>query len=82
MIKDASLIPQNTPYCYTIESISIDQPIIKTKRCPYWSIDDGDAHCEFIGLSDSDLGMGLLFDQVKECGVSIDDDFLPNTQPD
>lgn len=43
--------------------------------CPYWNYVDREiAYCAFLNSSDADgLGLGLLWDQVKECGVNEPD---------
>ena len=40
--KDESLIPQNTPYCYTITGTEIrdGMPILKPNTCPFYDWDD------------------------------------------
>jgi len=77
--KDESLIPQNTPYCYTITGTEIrdGMPILKQNTCPFYDWDDEQpsqdcGYCHFIELGDwMDKGTSLLWDQCKECGVSM-----------
>ena len=64
------------PYCYT--------PIVwqdnksKIKPCPYWikypNVPDRiSGYCSYLGYSDWEIvGFGLLWDQVKECGIKED----------
>ena len=72
--KDESLIPQNTPYCYTITEV--DGPRIKTTHCPYYDYDDKKpeqscGYCHFIEKGDWMVdGTLLLWDGCKECGIS------------
>mgnify|MGYP006267833043 CR=1 FL=1 len=50
-------------------------PRIKTIPCPYWSLDPADPHngrCSFLNITDKNDG-GLLWDQVKECDINIED---------
>lgn len=75
--KDESLIPQNTPYCYTIAGTPIDTSgPINIITCPFWDIDDEQpeqecGYCHFIENGDwMENGTLLLWDQCKECGVS------------
>ena len=73
-------IPKGS-YCYKI--IEIDRnhradglPIMKVKRCPYWCWDkrypgEDVGYCKYLGIGDKDEnGSGLLWDQIKECGVN------------
>ena len=64
-------------YCYTI--LSVNNGRIQTKVCPYWSgvviIDDEKiGYCSKLNVDDSMDDYGLLFDQVKYCGINIDED--------
>ena len=43
--------------------------------CPYWGIEDDspgreNGDCYFLKKSDADLNGGMLWDQVKECGIN------------
>ena len=59
-------------------------PIFKApKMCPYWSSDknlpnQGNGCCSFLGVKDGDTvndkKVWLLWDQVKECGINMDDE--------
>ena len=63
---DESKIP-NGMYCYDDNGI-----------CPYWSLREDkpyqdNGYCAFMKEGDWDIdGVGLLWDQVKECGVNED----------
>lgn len=62
---DPSKIPLGI-YCYD-----------ENGKCPYWSRIEGgepqnDGYCKFMSKGDVDLSGGLLWDQVKECGVNMD----------
>jgi len=77
--KDISVIPKG-PYCYTINRIehTDNGAIIHENICPYWSLDEtkerqNNGCCSFLGITDADDG-GLLWDQVKECGINDDYD--------
>jgi len=76
------VIPKGS-YCYSkIEVISVDGKMPRIKLldlCPYWGKDPNlpeheNGTCEFMGVTDEDLGMGLLWDQCKECGINDDYD--------
>lgn len=74
-VKDESLIPKNTFYCYTYDETQTRGIIPKRIPCPYWDGDDerdkqGYGYCHFIEKGDWELGMGLLWDMCKECGIS------------
>lgn len=62
-------IPKGS-YCY-------DYRDGKEFRCPHWSKDTSkpeqeNGYCSYLGMGDWDLGGGLLWDQVKECGINED----------
>lgn len=68
-------------YCYKmLEVIYPEQtnlpPRIRVKRCPYWESKENQPHqdngyCHWIGEGDHDHeGLGLLWDQIKECGLN------------
>lgn len=74
--KDTSVIPTRD-YCYDATG----------KPCPYWSCEytyeesdymkmrpHRNGKCSFLEIADDDDvdGIGLLFDQVKECGINND----------
>jgi hypothetical protein len=60
--KDISVIPQGF-YCYDDKGV-----------CPYWSRRDEGGYCAYLEKGDWQIEGGLLWDQVKECG--IDDEFI------
>lgn len=79
-MKDEKLIPPGT-YCYIpldVENHGLQRkPTLRTLTCPYWSLNKDkpeqcNGHCSYLGRGDWDEaeGFGLLWDQVKECGVS------------
>lgn len=65
-------------YCYKIRKIVYRKdgmPILKTRRCPYWCWDEKYpeeevGYCKLLGYGDMDGNGGLLFDQIKECGIN------------
>jgi hypothetical protein len=63
--KDISIIPKGI-YCYSGPC--------GTKICPYWSLlSEYNGHCSYLDLSDDEMdGLGLLWDQCKECGIKTD----------
>ena len=68
-MKDLSVIPKNTDYCYEIININQKTGKIKTKLCPYWSRNG----CSFLKMNIKDSI--LLWDQVKECGIGEPDEY-------
>lgn len=77
-VSSKSSIPSG-PYCYEIVGADSKTGRIKTVLCPYFSIDrtkpyQMNGHCSYLGYGDWDdnTGFGLLWDQVKECGVNED----------
>lgn len=76
---DESVIPDGM-YCYTSAGWSTTAeglPVMHTKLCPYWALDDsrerqGNGYCAKLKTGDWIDGWGLLWDQVKECGVRDD----------
>lgn len=78
--KDTSQIPTGI-YCY--EALSIvkgeqGEPIMKTRVCPYFSYDlskgsQNCGKCNYLEVSDWEgTSNGLLWDQVKCCGINED----------
>jgi hypothetical protein len=62
--KDKSVIPEGQ-YCYDEFGV-----------CPYWSLDpthpeQENGHCAYLEQGDWETG-GLLWDEVKECGINED----------
>lgn len=71
---DISGIPRNTPYCY--EWLPGGEPgkLPPSRCCPFWDkvetkYEWKSGYCHLMEIGDEDLGMGLLWDQVKECGL-------------
>ena len=50
-------------------------PILKVRNCSFWCKDkrypsEDVGYCKYLGVGDMDENSGgLLFDQIKECGV-------------
>lgn len=68
------LIPYGL-YCYEIESYDYENHRLKIKPCPYWSKDPNkpeqdNGYCSYLQMGDWDMSLGMLWDQVKECGVN------------
>jgi len=68
-MKDPNLIPQGS-YCYT----RVDGKLV---NCPYWGRDSSrpqqeSGFCTFLDIRDWDEGVGipLLWDAIKECGIN------------
>lgn len=65
---DTSVIPVGY-YCYN-----------KSGNCPYWSSCEDkpiqeNGYCAYLGEGDWDsIGLSLLWDQCKECGVNMGED--------
>lgn len=77
---DESVIPDGL-YCYTPAGWSTTEaglPVLHTKPCPYWGLDpdreyQGNGYCAKMKSGDwQDEGPGLLWDQVKCCGIRDD----------
>jgi len=69
---DEKLIPVGE-YCYT--PVKYENGRLKIEVCPYHITArrrhiQEDGFCSFIGKGDWELSFGLLWDMVKECGVS------------
>ena len=78
-LKSRIVIPKGD-YCYKIKKINKNNlqnnmPVIEMKLCPYWCWDkrylnEEIGYCKYLKLGDKDNeGSGLLWDQVKECGI-------------
>jgi len=64
-------IPKGS-YCYTLPKIKDGELKLKRANCPHMSrSSESGFSCEFMGLSDKDMGGGLLWDGVKECGIKL-----------
>jgi hypothetical protein len=74
-MKDESKIPRG-PYCYNTLKVDPNNGKMKIKLCPYWSKTGDIGKCSFLGISDEDYASSLLWDQVKECGINNDDEFI------
>lgn len=78
--KDESIIPRGH-YCYTSDeeknaNKDKDDHAFYTKACPYWSTirngeEQSDGYCSFLEMGDDEIA-GLLWDQIKECGINND----------
>lgn len=69
---DESVVPEG-PYCYNI--VRIEPPKIITQTCPYWGCISDFGYCKLLEVGDwMDNSSGLLWDQVKECGINEGDD--------
>lgn len=76
---DESVIPDGI-YCYNNLGWSTDAEgasVLRTKLCPYWALDEArerqdNGYCAKLKSGDWEDGWGLLWDQVKCCGVRDD----------
>jgi hypothetical protein len=71
-MTDTSKIPDGS-YCYSVIGHGKNDRI-KINPCPYWSRrhdkpNQVSGYCSYLGVGDWELPGGLLWDQVKECGV-------------
>jgi len=81
-IKDKSKIP-NGPYCYTPKRFPCKENnwIYEIDICPYWSINktkpsQNNGYCQYMEEGDWEHdGLGLLWDQCKECDIDWDDEW-------
>ena len=70
---ELSVIPPG-PYCYGRNDQG-DRVL-----CPYWSSvptapEQEDGYCALLGRGDWEVkGLSLLWDQVKECGINLDNE--------
>lgn len=71
------------PYCYGVASgwktKPDGTPYFETSPCPYWGLDaTRDRHesgyCALLKEGDWQVGWGILWDQVKHCGIRRDDE--------
>lgn len=73
--KDTNLIPENTIYCYTIDSDRMkNEPITSgywIKTCPYYKTVGEKSACTYVGYYGYDV---LLNDQCKICGKNYPKD--------
>jgi len=77
--RDESVIPAGL-YCYSRKSgwkyCADGTPYFETEICPYWASNpDKDeqesGYCAFLKAGDWEAeGIGLLWDQCKECGIN------------
>lgn len=78
--KDTSVIPYGQ-YCYEwINFDAIDDENSKVRLCPYWSqIEDKplqeNGYCSYLGRGDEIGHLSLLWDQVKECGINMEESY-------
>lgn len=72
-------IPTNTCYCYkptgVLKNENGDTIGFTTDRCPFWDKlvnkpEQENGVCHYLCTTDEELGLGLLWDQCKECGVN------------
>lgn len=83
--RPETIIPPG-PYCYTLEP-SEDGARPRRVLCAYWKCrgdwpDQADGYCRHLKCGDSSkardrndkrIATMLLWDQVKECGINLDD---------
>lgn len=62
-------------YCYTLLPTSNEKGIPQKCTCQYWSLKSpGVGACKLVGDDDDGEGDGLLWAQVKECGINTEED--------
>lgn len=70
-------IPQGS-YCYHMEKVPGSGPLPQFIPCKYWSLDKSkpdqdNGYCSYLEKGDWNEGpdgLGMLWDQVKECGIN------------
>lgn len=76
-IQSLKLIPEGE-YCYSVKIH--EDGFVERKTCPFWDkiIDfpkQNNGYCHFRKQGDwQGSGIGMLWDQCKECGLNIDED--------
>lgn len=70
---DTSVIPKGD-FCYTYVNR-------KQVNCPYWGLNpekhiQENGYCTYLQMVDwsDDKGFPLLWDQIKECGINLDEE--------
>lgn len=73
-------------YCYTIVEIVHDDngmPRMKNKKCPHWKRTEKGAHCAILNEEHHEgCPWHLVWDQLKECGINIEDRFVDRESPE
>lgn len=68
-------------YCYTASMDS--NGVRRIKSCTHWKKTDEGARCELLDLNTTELcPYHLVWDQVKECRINMDEDFDPVSRED
>lgn len=76
-LQSLKLIPEGE-YCYNVKTL--EDGSIERKTCPFWDkiLDfpkQNNGYCHFRKQGDwQGSGIGMLWDQCKECGLNIDED--------
>lgn len=76
-VQALKLIPEGE-YCYSVKTL--EDGSVERKTCPFWNkiIDfpkQNNGYCHFRKQGDwQGSGIGMLWDQCKECGLNIDED--------
>jgi hypothetical protein len=63
-------IPQNTPYCYTINGRDVNTGRLITTTCPYLTEKNGHTYCLKTKIISPKYDVNLLWDWIKVCGIS------------
>ena len=64
-------------YCYSVVGYTSNK--LSISACPYWSMDisrpsQENGYCSYLRMGDWEFdSLSLLWDQVKECEVNLDD---------
>jgi hypothetical protein len=76
-LQSLKLIPEGE-YCYSVKTH--EDGFVERKTCPFWDkiLDfpkQNNGYCHFRKQGDwQGSGIGMLWDQCKECGLNIDED--------
>lgn len=80
-IEEAKKVIPSGLYCYAVDEVRMaarnpGEPFYVIP-CPFWSRDKNkppqeNGCCSFLKTNDEELNGGLLWDQVKECGINHD----------
>lgn len=71
--------------CYTILDVIKNEngmPRLKTKNCPHWKSTENGAYCAILNEEHYEgCPWHLVWDQLKECRINIEDSFIDTEDP-